>query len=105
MENEIKKSADNKSVERYVVLLNNEPPYYGWYKAGCDAFLNLGEMKKAVVIRKSLEGSGYFISTGSYYPFKNEVYNARFDRIDNAMELASEIIGSWFSESIKQLGI
>jgi hypothetical protein len=82
---------------------DGEIPYYGWYKISCDAFLNLGRIKKAVVIRKAYACDEYFISTGSYFSFSDAIYNQRFETCEEAIKVASEEISLWLSETMTVL--
>lgn len=86
-------------------ISGNNKPFYGWYKEGSDAICNLGQMRKAVLVRKMLGIDKYYISEGSYYPFSRDVYEMRFDTLEEAVNIANNILVKWLSETYKNLGL
>ncbi len=53
-------------------------------------------MKDAIVVAYYLDSTApYGISTRSYFPFKNDIYNQRFDKAEDAIKLAEEIVFKW----------
>lgn len=94
-----------KSNEVKFISVNNKPPFYGWFKMGCDAYCNLGQMKKAVVVRLSISKQKYFIANSSYFPFTNEIYDARYDTLEEAVKVANNVIVKWLGETYENLGL
>lgn len=76
--------------------------YYWEIVDGCDAYLHLGQIRKAVVIRKSLKYK-YFISMAGYFPVTNEMYDKRFDTLSDAIKYANEFIKGWLEQTYKAL--
>lgn len=73
---------------------------YGWKEKNCAYILNLGKIKKAVVIHRSYINSDYFrIGVGSFFPFPDEIYNTKYNSLEEAKKVASEYILDWLSET------
>lgn len=78
---------------------------YGWVRSGVDAILNLGTMDRAVMVRQKFMATDYFISDGSWFPFKKDVYDMRFKTINDAVVFSSKYIAKWIEETNRQIGI
>jgi hypothetical protein len=85
------------------IVTGNKVPYYGWYSNGNDYFLNLGKMKKAIVIQSIIGKTYYTIAIRSYFPFPQELHDKKFNSYTDAIEVASKYIADWLEESIKKL--
>lgn len=88
-----------------VIQKGGDAPYYGWYISGGDYILNLGKMKKAIVVQ-AIFGKPYFtVAIRSYFPFPQEMYDKHFDTREEAIKESSEYVANWLGESIKNLGL
>jgi hypothetical protein len=106
----MKPTSNNLITGKGEVLVSPENPKdypeYGWFRTGTTVYLNLGKMKKAIVIRTTFQSPyKYFISNGSYFPFTDEIYEARFDSKEEAKEVATRYLTDWFGETMKELGL
>lgn len=101
MEKDIKLVKNIPGIEEYT----NKPKLnFGWQITSTDAILNLGAMKNAVVIRKSIHGS-IFISEASFFWFPNEYYKMRFNDMEKAVKVANNHVKKWLESCNDALGI
>jgi hypothetical protein len=91
-------------ISRNTKVISNEKPKFGWYKDGHDVILNLGRMRKALVVRKTLTGT-YMLSEGSYFPLPKRLYDERFNDRDLAMREGTAVILAWLSDMYNFLEI
>ena len=95
------------SIKQGVVSFDSKDiPSYGWYKKGKDLYLNLGIIKKAVIIREKLTPSlksRYFVSVGSYFPFTTKIYDKSFETMLDAQKEANQFIGEWLKETYQEI--
>lgn len=74
-----------------------------WYDYGHDKIIDLGNMKKAIVV--ALYGDGlkhgykqsqyYAISPRSYFPFTDDQMSIKFDTPQPCMDYSIEIVKEW----------
>ena len=75
--NNVKESASIIGSTLISGVVNDSSVYYGWYGGKYELILNLGKMKKAIVIRKLLSEERYVISEGSFFPFSRDIYSSK----------------------------
>ena len=93
---EIKSNVIVSSLSGYVV-------YYGWRQDNPhDLVLDLGSMKRAVVIRKSI-ANYWFISESSFFPFSKVIYSKKFNTIEDAKSVANSIVLEWLNDTYSAL--
>jgi hypothetical protein len=63
-----------------------------------DIVVDLGMMRKAICIKKTLKGN-FIISASSFFPFTESVYAERFSSKEDALTYAIEYFRKWFSET------
>ncbi len=70
-----------------------------WLKKDSDYHCSLKEMKDAIIVAyylgKGLSKNYYSISPRSYFPFKNEIYELKFDKAEEAIKLGEKIVVAW----------
>lgn len=77
----------------------NQLPY-GWSEDKYRTFLHLGRMKNAVVIHHSYINQNYFkIGVASFFPFTDEIYDKKYESLEEAKKEATKYILDWFSET------
>tara|TARA_B110000503_G_scaffold133458_1_gene211010 strand:+ start:479 stop:754 length:276 start_codon:yes stop_codon:yes gene_type:complete len=73
---------------------------YGWSNEKYRTFLHLGKMKNAVVIHHSYINQHYFkIGVASFFPFTDEIYDKKYESLEEAKNEATKYILDWFSET------
>jgi|694.fasta_scaffold15663_3 hypothetical protein len=73
---------------------------YSWVEDDYRFILHLGKMKNAVVIHSSYKYKDYFrIGVASFFPFTDEMYNKKYDSLEQAKQVASDYIMSWLNET------
>lgn len=90
-----------------IILKNNLPAkskssYYWQGDSKNEAILHLGDMKKAIVIRKTISKK-FIISEASFFPFPANYYCMRFDDIKSAKRIALKYLLKWFSETLNTI--
>jgi hypothetical protein len=73
--------------EYFIEIVNNS-----------DINVNLGMMRKAICVKKTLKGN-FIISQSSFFPFTESVYAERFSSKEDALTYAIEYFRKWFSET------
>lgn len=98
-----KLATNNTSIVRMnevkVISEKKKAPKFGWYRMGCDYYLNMGKMVNAIVIRKAFAKDDYFISTASYFPFPKNIYDKRFEDAKPAILTANDYLKEWLEET------
>lgn len=86
----------NKQIQKKAEI--QKPEKIFWREDLYDFILDLGTMKKAVVVANylGLGGSYYSISPRSYFPFSDENYDKRFKNPEHCKEYAISILKDWF---------
>jgi hypothetical protein len=73
---------------------------YGWSGDEVRTSLDLGRMKNAVVIHHSYKYKNYFrIGLASFFPFTDEIYDKKYESLEEAKNEATKYILDWFSET------
>ncbi len=67
-----------------------------------DIIVDLGMMRKAVCVKKTLKGN-FIISESSFFPFPLSIYAERFSSKEDALACAMEYFKKWFSETTEYL--
>lgn len=92
--------------------INHQKINKNWRRDGSDLILDLGIMKKAIIVRRftkdglfsgsniSKENVLYGIGQASYFPFTHDQYIARFNNPHDACLLAENHIKDWFNSII-----
>lgn len=68
---------------------------YGWKVQDNQAVLNLGTMKKAAIIYRSMNDHLFFIGHGSYFSFPNEYYTNKYTDIYEAIKAVNTYVSEW----------
>jgi hypothetical protein len=72
---------------------------YGWLVEKYRIVLHLGKMKNAVVIHESINGNYFKIGQASFFPFNDDIYNAKLHTIEEAKLLASTYVLEWLNDT------
>lgn len=77
-----------------------------WRKIDSDFHCDLKEMKNAAIVayyfgKKVGEDDYFSISPRSFFPFKKQYYDLRFNDATDAMKLAERLIKEWVASLFK----
>ena len=82
------------------LALKSKSKLYGWKETSSAFVLDLGKIKRAVVIHRSYINQDYYrIGVGSFFPFTDEIYSTKYSSLEEAKKVASEYILDWLSET------